>query len=422
MNSIAKKTITLLLGIQILFGNAVFVFAQTPTTGGTTNQATTQTTTQTAAQQAAAGQAAAATGGATTTGSASSGGALGKAATSAVTCSVGQLFSAMLSNTIAEAIEGLATEVATDVATEGTKTISAEATAIPTNEKSALVEYAKKVKQDTAVSTRANIGMQIEGIFAGASWNSVAYCIVNAMIEYIADATIEWANRGFNGNPAFIDNPELFFESLADQEAGAFIEGLAKNTLGVNVCEPFRVQVALNLRNQYSRRGQFQGQCSLDQVVNNIDSFIDGNFEEGGWRGWFEMTQYDQNNPRGLELIANQYMNSRIIQKQNSLQLQLGWNKGFLSYQKCSDPKDPKSCRVTTPGSLIESQLSKTLNIGKERLVLAEKFDQVVEAVVSNLIKVALSELLQPKEEREEKNKDDDKQREEDTEGTEDEG
>ncbi len=421
MQYVFKNTIALLLLAQIVFGNVVFVYAQTTDT----NQATQSTNTQqktTASQDRAAGQAAAATGGSTTTSSTGSGDALGKAATSAVTCSVGQIFSAMLSNSIATAIEGIASEVATDVASETSNTVQAEATAVPTNEKSALVAYAKKVKQDTAVSTRANVGMQVEGIFAGSSWNAVAYCFINAMIEYIADATIEWANRGFNGNPAFVDNPELFFESLADQEAGAFIQGLAKNTLGVNVCEPFRVQVAINLRNAYSRRGEFQGQCSLDQVVNNIDSFVNGNFAEGGWKGWFEFTQYDQNNPRGLEQIANNYMYSQIQKKQNNLQLQLGWNKGYLSYQKCTDPKNPKTCSVTTPGSLIENQLTKTLNLGKDRLVLAEKFDQVVDAVISNLIKIALNELLEPKEEREEKNKGDDGEREEDEEGTEDEG
>ncbi len=413
MKHIFKNTITILLVVQIVFGNAMPVFAQTPTTG----QTNTQTSQPTQSQSTATGQAAAATGGGTTTSNTGAGGSLGKAATSAVTCSVGQIFAAMLSNTIASAIEGIATEVATDAVSETSNTVVAEATAVPTNEKSALVQYAKKVKQDTAVSTRANVGMQVEGIFAGSSWNSVAYCIVNAMIEYIADATIEWANRGFNGNPAFIDNPELFFESLADQEAEAFIQGFAKNTLGVNVCEPFRVQVAINLRNAYSQRNTFQGQCSLDRVVNNIESFVNGNFSEGGWQGWLQFTQFDQNNPRGLEFLANEYLYNRIQQKQNTIQLQLGWNKGFLSYQKCTDPKDTKTCSVTTPGSLIESKLSKTLNMGQERLVLAEKFDQVVDAVVSNLIRVALNELLQPKDEREQKNKDDSGNRAEDDEG-----
>lgn len=411
MKKLFQKTIIITLCLEIVFGSASLASAafvngdkvgngtQQTTTQQTTSQQTTtqQTGTQpTAAQQTATGQASAFNQGGTSTQSVGSGQALGTAVGGAVACSIGNLLSKMISSSINSAIGNVAQGVATDVV--------ATVSAVPTLEKSSIVENTKKIKSDTQVTTEANVGKQTEGIFSGASWNAAAYCLINATIEYIADATIEWANKGFNGNPAFIDNPELFFESLADQEAGNFIQGLANDTLGVNVCEPFRVQVALNLRNSYSQRGQFQGQCTLDKVVNNIDSFIDGNFKEGGWQGWFELTQKDQNNPRGLERISNEYLGAKIVQKQNSAQLQLGWNKGYLSYTKCTDPKNSKSCRVTTPGSLIESQLEKTTGLAKDRLVLAEKFDQVIDAVVTNLIKVALNEALQSKDEKNQKN------------------
>ena len=70
-------------------------------------------------------------------------------------------------------------------------------------------------------------------------------------------------------------------------------------------------------------------------------------------------------------------------------------NDGWLNFKKCSDPNDPASCKTTTPGKLIESSLNQSLGMGKQRLIMADEFDEMITAVVNNLIRVALNKVLE---------------------------
>ncbi len=95
-----------------------------------------------------------------------------------------------------------------------------------------------------------------------------------------------------------------------------------------------------------------------------------------------------------MTLIANDEMYARISAQNNTLKFDLGLNNGFLNYQKCDIPNDPRSCHTVTPGKVIQTELEKTMGLEKDRLNLATKFDQVVTALVNNLIKVGLNEVL----------------------------
>ncbi len=299
---------------------------------------------------------------------------------SAIGCSAGQILGNLIVSSITSLLQDKATETITEKLTED---------AVPAN-------IVGKVRDNSNVATHAEFGsLTIGGVLSGASWNAIAWCLVNAIIEYIANATIAWANSGFNGNPAFVDNPEQFFTDLADQEAASFIQeivGQATNG-AINVCEPFKIQIAVNLSRAYGAQGQRRA-CTLDGIVNNYNSFVNGSFKEGGWNGWFALTQNDANNAYGSYIMNNDLLYAKIAKQNNTANLELGWNKGFLSFQSCEDKKDKSTCKTTTPGTLIQSSLEKTLGLPKDRLVLAEKFDQMVSAIVENLIRVALNEVL----------------------------
>lgn len=302
---------------------------------------------------------------------------------SAIGCSAGQI----LANLIVSGISTVISKV-TDKVSE--KVDPDAATSVPTNEKGPLLNNVR-------VQTNAEQGtVTFGGLLAASSWNSVAWCLINAVIEYIANATIAWANSGFNGNPAFVDNPEQFFTDLADQEAASFIQELVGETTGINVCEPFKVQIGVNLSRAYGSRTQ-RPACTLQGIEGNFNNFVNGSFNQGGWGGWFNVTQNDQNNPYGAYIMNNDLLYAKINSQQNTAQLELGWNKGFLSFQTCDDPNDKTTCHTVTPGTLVASGLEKTLGLPKDRLVLAQKFDQVISAIINNLIKVALNEVLTEK-------------------------
>ncbi len=253
-------------------------------------------------------------------------------------------------------------------------------------------------KQEVIKQAQVGFTIPFTNTLIGVGWDGVAWCITNSLIEYVANTTIKWANSGFNGSPAFIDNMDNFLENLADQEAGTFINTIARDIKGggINLCSNFKVSVSIGLSNYYSKGGNYRNtsSCTLTKVVGNIDKFMNGNFQEGGWAGWFSMTQNPQNNRIGATIMATDELYARISAKNNTAKFELGLNNGFLNYTKCTEPGNKKSCKTLTPGTVIQSSLEKSLGLPKDRLVIAQKFDQVISAVVENLIKVALNEVL----------------------------
>ena len=289
--------------------------------------------------------------------------------------------------------------------------LASSATNVPVAESGSVADNIKR-------EASARVGTPILGGVSLPSWDSVAYCIVNGMIAYIANSTIQWINTGFNGNPAFLENPDQFFKQLADEEAASFVQNLAYGTLGVNVCEVYRATMVKAILNQYAQQNQRSGNyqnggygggkgisngflgCSFDQNPNKLNSFLKGNFiQGGGWDTWYKLTQNTKNNPYDTYFNTQDRLNRQIDSVQASTNKELDRNNGFLTFKKCPTGQEGKlnqtGCTSVTPGSVIQDQLNSTLNLGKNRLVLADKFDQVVEALVNQLIQTAIGHVLE---------------------------
>jgi Transglycosylase SLT domain len=296
------------------------------------------------------------------------------------TCIAGAMLAKLLTSTISSALGGVAKKTATKVLDT--------ATAVP------VVTTGEPQRTKDAVDS-AHTGGFLFGVQVVPSWDSIAYCIVNTVIDYIVNSTIEWANSGFKGNPAFIRNPEQFFKQLAQREASSFIQELAYDTTGLNVCKPFRIVIATGLAGSYTRSNAYKNSCTLSQMQQNL--MQSGKYTITTPTDWIALTK-PQNNAYYSYISAGAEMDKRISVKNNTATIDLTLNRGFLSRKKCKDdskPEGPKNpCDTTTPGSVIADSLSSTLNIPKDRLVSAQKFDQMVDAIVNNLIKIALSDVL----------------------------
>jgi hypothetical protein len=284
----------------------------------------------------------------------------------------------------------------------------------------ATVALFKKISPDTfrdvSVRTTADTTQAGSAMGGPPSVNSIAYCIINAVIEYLTTATINWINSGFDGNPAFVENPEQFFKDVGDIEAAIFLQQVVQKTTGLNICEPFRLNIVTGLAG--SRGDQFanQSKCTLDDISGAIgESGVKFDYQEytsgrsanaGNLDFWRHATQNDQNNFMGAYFMSQEELAKRVSVKENTAQLDLTMGSGFLSFKKCSEDEvvtNPDgttktvkgACGVTTPGRVIEQQLNNRLNTGNERLIVADKFDQIITALVNQLIKVALNEVLE---------------------------
>src|SRR3989344_7332704 len=171
------------------------------------------------------------------------------------------------------------------------------------------------------------------------TWNimkKVAIGIAQKMVNDMVRSTINWAQSGFEGNPAYVTNPGQYFTQLADRAAGEFI--VTGRELSV-LCSPFQTQVRLALQRQYTQPSQFQ--CTLTGVVGNINAFY-SDFSQGGWDGWFSMPQNNANNPYGAFIDAQVELDRRIADAVGLEDKQLSWNQWFRNFAKCIKSEEIK--------------------------------------------------------------------------------
>jgi len=157
-------------------------------------------------------------------------------------------------------------------------------------------------------------------------------------------STVNWINSGFKGNPSFLTNPEGFFTNVADQATGAFIK---KTGILSQLCSPFNIDVRLALAlNQAGYNDNQPYRCTLSSIINNvqntsvngrsIDSFMNGDFSQGGWKG-FVAVGNPQNNVGRVYLQAQSDLLQKINSQQGQYQQQLVQGHGFLSWQDCKN-------------------------------------------------------------------------------------
>ncbi len=221
---------------------------------------------------------------------------------------------------------------------------------------------------------------------------TIQRCIVEPLVTIMARSlldnftaqTVNWINNGFSGSPLYVTNLQGFLADAADQAAGTFIEGLGP--IGSIVCSPFDFQLRISLGIQYSRPDYYQYVgCRLSDIQKNVQrAFTTGVFGKNGWDNWLNLTVTPQNNIYGSYLQAVNTVDARIAGVQFRLTKQLDFGKGFLS------SVDPKTGKITTPGSLIEDQLSNTLGEQVHRVGLAKDLDAILGALVGQLINQVL--------------------------------
>jgi len=252
---------------------------------------------------------------------------------------------------------------------------------------------AATVAQTTFIAANTSIVAEKELILDG-----IVTAAGKIVISNITSSIVTWINSGFEGNPAFITDPGSYFTDVADQIAGNFIAGTELGFL----CEPFaldiRIALALNYSSTYTQRNY----CRLSDAVSNIENFAkftEGDFSQGGWDSWFEITQNPQNNPMGAYLAAQSELSLRTSRGQSIKLLEADWGQGFLSYQKClAEHEVTGECvekgPIETPGTVIESQLANTLYTGIRQLEIADEINEIVGALVGQLVQTVFSEGL----------------------------
>ncbi len=215
----------------------------------------------------------------------------------------------------------------------------------------------------------------------------LARTIGRAVIQQMTNSVVNWINSGFNGKPSFVTNFQQYFTNVGDQAAGEFIRGTALSFL----CSPFQLKIRIAIAQSYARRNN-AASCTLTGIGKNLDRFINGNFNAGGWGSLLQFTTIPTNNPYGAYAYAQIGLNNAQSNALNNANRNITPG-GFISLQKCEtlpgptqDGKPLQDCKVVTPGSVIEDSLKETLKQPYLANQLAQSFDQIISALMNQLI------------------------------------
>ncbi len=153
--------------------------------------------------------------------------------------------------------------------------------------------------------------------------------LLHEILAELTNEIIEWIQGEGGQEPRFLaGNFSDWLKGAADRAAGAFIS----QYLGAGwLCEPFDMDIKIALMDVPAFEEEVD--CSLSDIVANVQGFY-GNFSQGGWKGWTELTK-PRNNLYGAYLLSQaEKMNAEeIAEREREKELEMG--EGFLSPKDC---------------------------------------------------------------------------------------
>ncbi len=215
------------------------------------------------------------------------------------------------------------------------------------------------------------------------------YNIAKQALQQMTNDIIKWINSGFDGDPAFITDIEEYLQGISDDVAGNFIYGDALNS----VCSSFQLDVRSALAKGYQEENyggvEKQVECSIENGEGDTASFLNGNFNAGGWGMWFEVVLNPENTPIGAYAALNLALEEEVLNEQDEKMRIADWNQGFLSQEICNmvstGTGSEEKCTITTPGILFKDQLSFQLTTPARSLIEADEMNEVIGALFNNL-------------------------------------
>ncbi|MES2931500.1 MAG: hypothetical protein V4682_02250 [Patescibacteria group bacterium] len=235
--------------------------------------------------------------------------------------------------------------------------------------------------------------------------NGLAWDVANLAIESMTKSTVNWINSGFQGSPAFVTDLQQNMRGVSDAVAGRFFDELSATNFGNSpLQDPVLDAVRLGYYLRTSPESFYNRYpYSLGQVSSDDRAFLRGDFSQGGFNAWFSTVMNPENNIYGVNMLANEALENAIGGEVSVRTQELNWSKGFLSWRgdcvatatNAGDGETPvnltseEPClkhQVRTPGSVIQDQLNDALGSGRDRLIVADDFNEIISALLNQLV------------------------------------
>tara|TARA_B100000508_G_scaffold60333_2_gene47448 strand:+ start:6311 stop:7690 length:1380 start_codon:yes stop_codon:yes gene_type:complete len=223
--------------------------------------------------------------------------------------------------------------------------------------------------------------------------DGLAWQLANVALEQMTQDIVTWINSGFNGSPAFLQDPGRFLSNIADNVAGDFLEEIG----GGFLCSPFSADIQFALEIGYYQSGgntrlADRYSCTLSDALGNVEEFLDNDLSQGGLEQFFNVAVRPENSPYLLTVDLQRELDGRIFGELEEEKQILEWNGGFLSKRECREGEEEPNCKgdILTPGDTIQNQLNESLGIGRDRLLVANDINEIIGALMNQLVSQAL--------------------------------
>lgn len=273
---------------------------------------------------------------------------------------------------------------------------------------------------------------------------SIGRMVIKLVLQKMTLATVAWIQNGFDGNPAFIQNPGNFFRDIAKEEILKFgvelnmgadctlsISGVGTDVttsgfVGDSDCiSPFAFAFMERQANAFNQKFADNARYSLNELIQQTTPefsayTFQADFASGGWDAWTYMTSVPANNPLGFQLLASNELQKRLegtfkapAEEAREALTQAG---GFLGDNRCVEPEgrsraehnaalergEPeldangkptgfavgqcKAWEYVTPGRVAAEAVTKLVNYPDNNLLSADDLNGAVAALTDALI------------------------------------
>src|SRR3989344_3174412 len=253
---------------------------------------------------------------------------------------------------------------------------------------------------------------------------SIGRLIIKMLLQKLTVSTVTLINSGFDGNPAFIQDPGKFFNDIAKTEILQF--GLEINNPELF---PFGKAWMQNTAAAFNNKFQDNAQYSFNELGRiatpeySAVTFQE-DFSQGGWNAWTALTQVPANNPLGFKLMADNEIQRRLAGTNQSPAEQvheaLSQADGFLGDMRCVDSsgsdtgitqqqrredataqrEDP--CKVAggnweyvTPGKLVSEAATQVMGYQNNAYLNVEDLNDAVAAILDALLSQFSSNIME---------------------------
>ncbi len=198
--------------------------------------------------------------------------------------------------------------------------------------------------------------------------HTLQHAWANLIGEFVIE-TQRFVTTGFNGNPAFLTNQNIYYQLVTIATARVLMQDIVDSpNMGTDAKIILIEAIADNL---------FQDRFPTN-VVLAPDNPV-GTFEEQVADEEIAINAVKDN--------ALEELNRRVTTQLEQEQEKLAWGRGFFSYEICdlgvfvnsdgdANEEDRRNCRITTPGALIQDQTSFVFGSALRQMELNDEYEE----------------------------------------------